>query len=172
MRLPVRKLYRAFPELDPFSDEECERYLLQAYAQRRVTGLPLLAGAQIWIVASAALLQFKSSLFPRLRGGVIPDLDLLIITAGPMAAALVTGFLVRDWLLRRALARRLDSVRCTRCRQSLMGLPLLNTGDGRHAVRCTECGSVMWLAAMGLVPADLMARAETPDWPDRAGAEG
>lgn len=30
MRIPTHKIYRAFPELDRFSDEECERMMVRA----------------------------------------------------------------------------------------------------------------------------------------------
>ena len=51
MRFPLDKVYRAFPELDPFTDEQCRRFVQRV----RVTGSyrPALLSAVILTAAGA-----------------------------------------------------------------------------------------------------------------------
>ena len=175
MRMPLLKVYRAFPELDAFPDHECKRFVRRA---RRlvlkwmwvpivglVGGLALMFGLLVFVTSS-----FRNQLsdlarwLDRLVGGLIPvdypvgDLVLagaflVLLTVVPWLAFV----LPRDALLRRAIARRLEIANCTGCEHSLLGLPVLG-GGGDPVVRCPECGREMVLREIGLTPEDLLVR--------------
>jgi hypothetical protein len=160
MRLPWDKIYRAFPELDRFSDQECERYLLQARSQKRIgpiPGLLALATVAAWCLAAVPMVQswFRRGYF---RGpGHIDPVRTGLLLAAVIGTPLLVYYVARDVRLRRALRHRLDNARCPRCRQSLLGLPMI-PGAPRPAVRCTECGQDIDLAEIGLTPADILPR--------------
>jgi hypothetical protein len=151
VRVPLEKIYRAFPELDSFSDEECWRYVLQVRAQRRVKYWPWLAGiaagmALFVLIPATIVVKFQPRWFEWV----------LIVTAvvGPLGSGL-SGMLVRDWLLITGIRNRINNTRCTACRHSLLGLPLLRD-SAADAVRCPECGAVMVLELIGLTREDLI----------------
>ena len=176
MRIPVSKMYRAFPELDPFPDHECRRFVRRA--RRRVLAwmwvpvVGLLASfAAIVAIVVMIITHYEDELrtvsrwLDRCIGGVISvdypvgDLAILVvfllaITVGPWLAFA----LPRDALIRRAIAKRIEIAECTGCEHSLIGLPLL-VGRADPAVRCPECGREMVLSEIGLIPDDLLARA-------------
>ena len=176
MRIPLTKVYRAFPELDGFPDHECRRFVRRA--RRRVLvwmWVPVVGLFGSFAAIAAAIVavnvHFRDQLrslsrwFDRAIGGVIPveypvgDLAvaaifLFAITVGPWLAFA----LPRDSLIRRAVAKRIEIADCTGCEHSLIGLPLL-TGRADPAVRCPECGRDMVLSEIGLIPDDLLARA-------------
>ena len=160
MRLPWDKVYRAFPELDRFSDEECERYLLQARAQKSVGPYPLLlavASLVPWCVAAVPMVQswFRRGYF---RGPPpIAPLKTGLLIAAVVGTPLLVYHVVRDFRLRRSVGERIDNARCPSCKQSLLGLPLL-ADVPEPSVRCTECGGSIELAAIGLTPADILPR--------------
>ncbi len=159
MRLPLRKVYRAFPELDRFSDEECERYVLQARAQRRIGPHPYLVGVGVAFACLFTLVALGRSVARTMRTHAVMEVLVPLGTCiVPAALGMLAGLAVRDWLLRRALRKRIDNARCTTCRHSLLGLPLLEPRSETEAVRCPECGSVMVLERLGLTAADLMPR--------------
>jgi hypothetical protein len=160
VRFPWNRIYRAFPELDRFSDEECERFLLQARAQRRIGPLPgllALVGIAGWCIAAVPMVQswFRRGYF---RGpGPIDPVRTGALIAAVVGSTLLVYYLARDFRLRRALRHRIDNARCPGCRQSLLGLPLLAETPS-PAVRCTECGEAIELGAIGLTPADILPR--------------
>lgn len=160
MRLPRDKIYRAFAELDRFSDEECERFLLQARAQKRIGPIPLLfaaAAVLAWCVAAVPMVQswFRRGYF---RGpGPIDLFRTGLLIAAVVGTTLLVYYIARDGRLRRALRHRIDNARCPRCKQSLLGLPMLD-GETSPTVRCTECGESIRLAPIGLTPVDILPR--------------
>ncbi|MBM4108802.1 MAG: hypothetical protein FJ255_08335 [Phycisphaerae bacterium] len=145
MRILVRtKLYRAFPELDSYSDEQCERFVRAATRAwwRRIlrgvivllvfiAGLPVALAAMAWTYAvteQALDLPGVLVLF------VVIPIGLMLVGVGtpPVAA-----FLARDQLLRRQVRFVLrDRGACAECRYSLIGLPVT-----RAHVLCPECGT-------------------------------
>jgi hypothetical protein len=160
MRLPWDKVYRAFPELDRFSDEECERYILQVKAQKKIGPYPglLTFGSVLLCIIFGAPIGGKW-----LFEGPATGPDAVFMLRG---AALICGFagvpaftycITRDVRLRRALRARIDNARCPTCKQSLLGLPLI-PGAPRPAVRCTECGGYIELSTIGLTPTDILPR--------------
>jgi ribosomal protein S27E len=163
VRIPLSKVYRAFPELDRFSDAECERYVLQVRIQHRsqLAALPILASALVavlWCGGLPLLVLGQRSVRAYLRR--TQDLNDLGVAATVMTLCLsvaLAGYLTRDWVVRRHIAGRIDNARCANCRHSLLGLPLL-ASHADDAVRCPECGSVMVLHTIGLTVDDLIPR--------------
>lgn len=171
LRVPWSKIYRAFPELDVFSDEECERYVLQVRAQRK-TAIWLLVGA---VGAACAFFTLTHVLINVILPwmSVAPSTEFSVLWAGVGGvSSLCMGLLIaRDAALIRAIRGRIDNARCTKCKHSLLGLPLLRPEQAagvqldNPAVRCPECGEVMFLRGMGLIEADLvpLGRRSPPD---------
>lgn len=179
MRIPLTKVYRAFPELDRFSDRECERFVTRARRRRlRWMWIPMLAMPVAFIAAIAFVVFVASTFEPQIRainrfadrtfGGafeailgtniwpsdvLMPLTVLLLISVGPWLAFAV----LRDTILRRLISKRLEIANCTTCDHSLLGLPLL-AEHPKDAVRCPECGREMVLDEIGLTPDDLIAR--------------
>lgn len=157
MRFPLSKIYRAFPEFDPFPDSECERYIRYAYAQSR-----LRIGCIPAVAFVVALIFFNG-----LHGVVAVALESSNVRPGESGeiviffVALVSGFavpaifalLVRDRVLRRVLLDRVRTARCPSCQFSLLGLPV-----AEGAVRCPECGTNIVLSMHNLTPQDLEIR--------------
>ncbi len=148
MRLRLSKAYRAFPELDAFSDEECERFVervkCEARSRRRralLDVLVIVAGPPVGFGASAVVYRAAEPL------GVAAS---FLSVSGVIVAVVVAVLFMRDGLLRRYLAQRLSRAECRACRYSLLGLPV---ADG--AVRCPECGMVIQLRAHNLTAGDL-----------------
>ena len=162
LRMPWSKLYRAFPELDRFTDEECERYERQVRVQGKMRRWPVvaaIAGAVLWPLVVRYLAV--PLLGPWRKSGLQDVFPVLLLVSEVLAVALPLLW-VRDALLIRAIRGRIDNARCAACKHSLLGLPLLAPpdggppGSGMEAVRCPECGSVMVLHVLGLVVADLI----------------
>lgn len=155
MRLPVNKVYRAFPELDRFSDSECERYVERVLNDHPleqlgvgVVGLAV-GGCCVWVVLAVGIeLDRKLGRAPGWQVGFMWVTVALTAAAG----ATVSGLSLRDWWLRTRLRRHLSNTTCGGCRYSLLGLDVV---DGR--VSCPECGQVLHLVDRGLTAADLMS---------------
>lgn len=164
MRIPGTRVYRAFPELDRFSDADCRRFVRFAAAglwrgwklTARVfvavltapaIAVGFLAGLFLWSWVVNALGQGRASLL-----WIIP------FCAPAIGVALLPNLLLRDWQLRREITSRIFAASCSDCRYSLLGL---EWRDG--LVNCPECGKSNNLGERGLKPQDLMA--------SRAGAE-
>ncbi|MDX2131383.1 MAG: hypothetical protein SFY69_04960 [Planctomycetota bacterium] len=144
MRLPMSRVYRAFPELDAFSDEQCAGFVratkrrlgrraLRVLLQGIATVLGMACGAGVaWAYSEYVLggdsLRLTDAAYLAMMAGVF----VLVIGLGG-AGWLVT----RDVLLRRGI-RRVLSTRgtCPACGYGLTGIPLV--ADGR--VLCPECG--------------------------------
>lgn len=156
MRLPLSKIYRAFPEFDPFPDSECERYIRYAYAQARlrIGCIPIVA----FVLAFAVYLSLVIAGTAILEGmGLSPDgtslLLPLLLFVSVFAVPAIFALLVRDRVLRRVLLDRVRTARCPSCQFSLLGLPV-----AEGAVRCPECGTNIVLSMHNLTPQDLEIR--------------
>jgi DNA-binding transcriptional regulator of glucitol operon len=135
MRIIASPSYRAFPELDRFTDEQCVRL---AASSRRGPGfvvawvVRLAAIASVFVLDVAAVsMTFGSALAPY-------ALETLLVSAllSVGAAWLVSGDLARRWLISRVLRR---GGSCGGCRYRLVGLPI---GPNR-TVTCPECGRAL-----------------------------
>jgi hypothetical protein len=160
MRIPFRKIYRAFPELDRFDDERCERYVLQAtqVALGRRVRRHLLEAALGVLVFGAII--FAGILTARLAGSRLfassaSALILLGYYSLLVALPIIASLMARDWWLRRAVGDRLRSARCPGCEYSLLGLPVQE-----DSVRCPECGTRFDLVHHGLTVEDVLGHPE------------
>lgn len=158
MRLPLSKVWRAFPELDRFSDEDCRRFVRLA-SERHTSGAVATAFAGIAIgvlgvfvvtpAASAVVTEIVRGL--RLNEGVyLGIIGLTMLVVAPLGPVL--GLMLRDFWLRRTIGKRLIGARCPGCDYSILGLPV---EDGH--VRCPECGLAVSLAERGLTPEAIMS---------------
>jgi hypothetical protein len=153
MRLVARKIYRAFPELDRFSDEHCELYVRRAYGSWL---FQIWAGVvcatvfcMMFALCGAVLVTF---VVPQRRGDVaIVWPASIVIATVLLAAPFLTALLARDQLLLDRLRRQVGKARCLRCEYSLLGQRMI---DG--IITCPECGQRASLADLGLrSPEDL-----------------
>lgn len=142
MRLLTRsKLYRAFPELDPFPDEQCERFVRAARQawDVRIWHWLLIAGSVLLgaVLALTALIYVGNTLEKPSHRGIWPYLILTLVSIPVLGLVPLAGYTARDWLLRRRVRRVLAfGGSCRRCRYGLVGLPV----DERCVVVCPECG--------------------------------
>ena len=164
MRILTKRLYRAFPELDRFSDIQCgllmRRVHLDVAARFIVRAAPLLASG-VALLLVVVLLVVTEILVPAQK--LFRDADILFGLLASLGLAALAGLLARDLLLRRFLIKairlRIDRVRCLSCRYILIG----QRPDG-DAVSCPECGTTNYLHALGITAADLIPPASELDW--------
>lgn len=151
MRLPLSKVYRAFPELDRFSDEQCERWqrLANQYWPWKQVGVICAAIAAfplVWTITMVLVtLVGNASGFRPLDHlpGPFGLIVLMLVLAVPILIAAVVSFLIRDWWARRCLRRFIDDRVCA-CGYSLLGLPEVKH-ENHVVVNCPECGTQHWL---------------------------
>lgn len=164
MRIPLNKIYRAFPELDRFSDEQCERYVLQAMrisGRRRLVRHTLEASVGVGIFFLVLFAVASVSPMTPGRGFIVAYAVLLV------ALPIVGWLIARDQLLRQAIKARLTSARCPACDYSLLGLPVHG-----EVVVCPECGEAIDLEHHGLTEADLLSNATEPGAATSSGPPG
>jgi hypothetical protein len=146
MRVPLSKVYRAFPELDRFSDEQCQgwqRLANQYWPWKRlgVLCLAVVAFPVVWTVMMTAITLAVTVLRPKI-GSIEPDaLRVALVLVGlsvPVLTSAVASLSVRDWWARRCLRRFIDDRICG-CGYSLLGLHEEPQPEG-VAVHCPECG--------------------------------
>lgn len=148
-RLPVKHLYRAFPELDTYSDEQCQRFMRASRGgfARTIVHAAIILAITIagFIGGSLFLIWFISSTTqnvpimnlgrpaPLWQAILYTILIIATVALGPILGFLARDFLVIDrirWILR---SRGL----CPTCRYSLVGLAV----DAESRVLCPECGN-------------------------------
>lgn len=164
MRLPISKVYRAFPELDKFDDARCQAYVRNVKRaggwRRHVFGAACGAAAILAFIALAAAFAIAwhwafDWLGWSARRWTHEDwylfLMLAFVVGIPMAIGAVVAFVLRDLMLRRALRRHISGSRCPDCNYLLLGLV---PKDGE--IRCPECGTLYALTELGLTPDDLL----------------
>ena len=139
MRVPGTKIYRAFAELDRFSDEQCERFLAAAMRPtiRRVLRW---VGCCVVGLVIAALCIGGMTLFDMnvARGQRIFEKALLVLVLVPTVAGVFAIALMRDVLLRRRMRHVINNrATCTGCGYKLLGLPVTSA----CMVACPECGA-------------------------------
>ena len=157
MRLPISKIYRAFPELDRFDDDACEVYVERAKARNRLrTSCGGAVAGVVFVVFAGAAMWLMILLSIHLPRGPRTELWNLALIGTEFGVLTLLGcvfsFLTRDYFLRRLLRWELQGVRCPDCNYSLLGLRI---DDGK--VTCPECGEVRDFEAMGLTAQDLLA---------------
>ncbi|MBX3404802.1 MAG: hypothetical protein KF699_15440 [Phycisphaeraceae bacterium] len=165
MRLPrLLAYYRAYPEFDGYSDEQCRKLLLQARLRRGDAAwvLPLLAAggfAAAWSVIALGLVRIAAALLGLTLTG---ESTLLGVFMFVTPAFIVVYSWVRRSMLVRSVRRLVNRAACPFCEFSLVGLPVkINT------VRCPECGEKVRLSEHGIRHEDL--RPGLPYPPSSAG---
>ncbi len=164
MRLPVSKVYRAFPELDRFEDVRCESFVAAATRAERGTNTLLTVALVPWSVGAFVAIMAAGLLFlgPMLRRLERSNADfgwgaVLLVVMGTVAtmAPALSWLMARDVWLRRAIARRIGTCACPACHYSMLGLRAEN-----ERVTCPECGKCHELGTLGLTAADILAPPE------------
>lgn len=169
MRSPrLLAYYRAYPEFDGYSDEQCRKLLLQARLRRGDAAwvLPLVAAAAaagFWLFVAAGLVHALAALLGITIVGGNFLLAVAVLVAPVFAAAFVG---VRRAMLVRSVRRLVNRAACPFCEFSLVGLPVrVNT------VRCPECGEKVRLSEHGIRHEDLRPGLPYPPAPTREGRD-
>lgn len=140
MRLPMSKIWRAFPELDRFDDARCRRYVNEAKRAHAMGGCLLILltmfGLVLWMFSTAISGAIMGRLDNMRPDWVYVTLGLTAYGAPPLGVGLGL-LLARDRWLRAAIRDRLNAARCLGCSYSLLGLAPL---EGGRVVVCPECG--------------------------------
>ncbi|MCE7972996.1 MAG: hypothetical protein DYG92_01535 [Leptolyngbya sp. PLA1] len=147
MRLLTSKIHRAFPELDRFDEERCERFVRAARRGFRRTLGRMVAMAIVFALVCAALglaawkpaQMLEKHAVVRGAGSLLPAAAVLGMATGVFLGAFVAALLVRDVLLRRRV-RYVIRARgaCSGCGYSLLGVPV----PANLCVVCPECGFI------------------------------
>jgi hypothetical protein len=155
VRLITRQLWRAFPELDRFTDEQCQRFVNAACAREdlllRRRALCVAAGGIVlflpWIAEWFEGVLYWLGAWP--EAGFVgpwvssvwwykPWWQVTIMLVLLLMLAALAGGLMRDVLLRRRIkAVMISHGSCAACTYFLGGLPV----SERMLVTCPECGS-------------------------------
>jgi hypothetical protein len=163
LRIPRRKLYRAFSELDPYSDELCEQFMQRVRVRTSYRGTVTGVSTIVCIVSLAltcGTLEDLAQSTERLLGHVVTRQTAELIALGlciamvpgvPALAFLITRDLVLWASLRTIIRQRIDRIRCLSCKYVLLGQ---RVADG--VVTCPECGASNTLAVLGVSAADLI----------------
>ncbi|MFM9995384.1 MAG: hypothetical protein ACKVU4_06235 [Phycisphaerales bacterium] len=142
LTLPPPKVYRAFPELDQFSIDECNAFYVQARScfigRRRIRlVLAFVLGYGVIYGAMAAGIYFLVEPLPiRPRFDRVADLYAFLVIGGLSTVLAVATWSVTRAIVRATIRNRLSHPECSTCGYSLSGLPAPSGG-----VRCPECGS-------------------------------
>ncbi len=161
MRFPrLFAFYRAYPEFDGYSDEQCRKLVLQARLRRGDAAwvMPLLAAVGItaaWTIFGGGFLILLAAS----TGRPLPPEPVLITPILFFAAPglIVTYVWVRRQMLVRSIRRMINRAVCPFCEFSLVGLPVKLS-----AVVCPECGERIRLYTHGIRPEDLEVDAPAP----------
>lgn len=155
MRLPVSKVYRAFSELDKFSESQCDAYVRNAWREHRVQGVVCVLMVVGGTIAAVFTAGFGAGLltiavFPRqyeLADAYL--ISLLVLFVAFFAVQAGGLLLIRDFWLRRLVRKQLRGTRCPACSYSLLGLSILE-----GVLTCPECGGRHTLTSLGKTEAD------------------
>ncbi len=146
MRLPASKVYRAFRELDRFTDEQCGWYVRRAIRKHAISMAFMgsvgtaLGGLVFGIVGALAVLIGRAIEDGNVHNWMVyhslaETMLIGVFIAIPAGAGLVTWLWVRDRWLRWAIRRELRRSTCPKCEYQLLGLRV-----DAGTVRCPECG--------------------------------
>jgi hypothetical protein len=156
MRIPLKKLHRAFSELDRFSEAQCDLLMRRVHLDRRARLLVWVSPAVAFVLSVVIIVVLLATTDVLARTEqLFRDADLLLSLLCVLGISAAVGLLIRDHLLRRFLVKairlRIDRVRCRNCRYILIGQRPI--GDG---VNCPECGRMNRLRELGLSVDDLI----------------
>jgi hypothetical protein len=159
--MPLATVYRAFPELDRFTDDECRRLVYRA--QLHAVQASSMGCVLTMFVAGMGFLAvgLAGSISWRVLGGtwihrVVRHSDVLNDVGGPMlivlaiVGSLAAGLLVRDRTLREQLRGQIGRTTCPACSASLLG-----SARSADSLRCGGCDRVYTFGELGLESEDL-----------------
>ena len=159
MRIATRQIYRAFPELDRFTDEQCEMLVRRIRQDTKLSAWLAVLTALMLVLPGCGII-FTATLIWLLKERWFPVSDwnmtylalaLIVVICVPTGL----GLFMRDWYLRRSLMGaidvRIERVRCLKCRYILIG-----QREKAGRVTCPECGAEIELRSLGITPADLI----------------
>lgn len=146
MRFPFTKIYRAFPELDTYRDDQCERFVNAARGRRWQRLLRVGVTIAVGFVGQVVLwlmIGYVSNFIPsNTTGAGSENKDGLFIVLGllllfPLG---LIGFLPAIFLRDRMLLGQIRKIliergSCMQCHYSLIGLPVFE----RQFVKCPTC---------------------------------
>lgn len=163
MRLISRKIWRAFPELDRYSDEVCENYIRHARRfSNQATGAVLMAvtfiiGILLWafLVFNTHAIVYYLNDWHSYHYGFLQTLtaDVITFTGYIWFPILLTLFARDRWLI-RSIRKQLRSSVCAGCGYQLRGLEIHSTEHGKHVI-CPECGTPTQLNTGHISEADI-----------------
>ena len=164
--MTLAKAYRAFPELDRFSDRECQKFMARIVrgkiaAQVLWAGVAFVVGLGVWIGAWWAIrLSLQTmNLSVSKAFDSLPPWGIAAIVIGWFSSGFIAVFLVRDFWLGRELRRVVDVLRCE-CGYSVIGLAVEGV-ERDAAVLCPECGRKTPLVERGWKREQLEVRIES-----------
>ncbi|HZW10710.1 MAG TPA: hypothetical protein VFF69_12470 [Phycisphaerales bacterium] len=144
MRLPYSRIYRAFPELDRYTDVQCARFVDAAcrsgwrrHAHRVLLAALFLGAAVVCLLVFARLLAPAEGWLRRVWRAAPEVVAWIPAAFGALLAPALATLLARDFLLIRRIryVLRFRGV-CPLCRYSLVGLPI----PPGNVLTCPECG--------------------------------
>ena len=164
MRLITRKkIWRAYPELDQFDDETCQRYinrswhLLETFRGWFLAFVTVIVTLIAWfafdLLLRVQILQFAPKWLSK-PGNPIADLLGLVIFLGYFLVPWIAYLYVRDLWLQWQIRLLLAGVRCPHCKYSLLGLIVYSNEEDR-CVKCPECAFELTLSNDGVTEADI-----------------
>ena len=143
MRFIASPIYRAFPELDGFTDEQCRNYLRQVYGGAQVRVAMWLVCPVLGVGGAMAVAWICAAIAHPSRG-VTSTFAIVGILAAVFASFGFGTLIARDVLLGLLVLRALGgTARCPSCDYSAMGL--LVPAD--FMVTCPECGQSINITA-------------------------
>jgi len=157
LRIITSKLYRAFPELDGFDDDQCERLLRHVkdgvsygpslgLAVFFLCAVSFVLGMMLGRIITKALAGYFLIFFGRYWSDhLLILIHMIIVLTIPGVVGLVTRDVVMWIYVRRAMAARLKRIQCLGCKYLLLGQRVV---DG--FVTCPECGLRMTLQQLDL----------------------
>ena len=143
MRVPLSNIWRAFPELDRFTDEQCRRFVRAACTrgwQRHAHRVTLCGLLVILVVASFAMISFLYAWLDdhyHFRTTLLSLIFVSLILFSGFFIPSVLVMLIRDRLLLRRVRYVLRARgTCPACQYSLLGIVVSED----NVVICPECG--------------------------------
>jgi hypothetical protein len=162
MRLPGRKIWRAFPELDRFSDDQCERFVLRAKQEHGAGKVWVIGGTLVLLaIVVPVLLALAGAAWSLIERWTVRNAgwvyDFVMSVGGRVMLLFIvaltcclTVLSVRDWWLRRTVDRRIRRTDCAGCGYVLLGL-----APDRGVLTCPECNKPFFLDDAGLTEDDI-----------------
>jgi len=170
MRIITRKIYRAYPELDAYTDEQCVQYMANVKQRKlrfsmQIILIPTLLGLFHLLGIPILLRIIGRYLYDFWNALSTLDDTLFLLCWGVLIFIWLGGsafwpLFLRDKLLsksvRRVLNSQLEKTRCRKCSYSLIGqTPCDDT------LSCPECGTVTTMQRLGITQEDLIPPSES-----------